>query len=851
MSKSRIGAIAIGLRNLITGASSSAASDPVPHPYLDAFLQEASTTDWVGRQATGLPHGKSILELPAEQKAILAVGAATRLRNAGNELSTKRSLSIEDPTWRRAYFLRSLLSAILRSDLPFDESGIAQLIDSIASSADFVWVQSPVAGVLRAVERYAQRHAVSPRLRGGLQRLLAAKALRYESADRRKLRSRIQAILADPTPGRQEPQLEPGDVWADQAIADIRAGSEQAQIAWRNLIGHARAARASRPSGVWLKRARECIQAVGSTEFLNSLGNWFAAVGKPGTARPIPGILGTTSDPTMMTENNTDVLKGLVWSAGAAGQASAACMLGDLAETCFKKIPNVGARCSRVGNACLAALNLLPGQEPVAQLTRLRSRVKQPSVRAAVEKAIDTSAQALGVSRDEVVEMSTPTYGLGAGGTMVRKIGSFSAEFSIIGTSDVGIRWTGPTGKTAKSVPAEIKREHPQELRDLLRVQKDVQKMLPAQVQRLEQLPLEERDRPLNVWRERYLEHPLLSQLSRRLIWRFVGPKEREAIWNDGRLICSDGSTFLPPDDARVRLWHPIDSPAETVLAWRRRLEEIRLTQPFKQAHREVYILTDAERGTQSYSNRFAAHILRQHQFAALCQARGWKYRLMGGFDSQNTPTLELPQHDLRAEFWVESPEHDELSPAGINLRIITDQVRFYRGGEHEPLPLEQIAPRVFSEVMRDVDLFVGVASVGNDPTWQDGGPDGRYQDYWHKFSFGELALTAQTRRAVLQSLLPRLSKIRDRCALAERFLVVRGDIRTYKIHLGSGNILMEPNDQYLCIVPSRSPNAPADVFLPFEGDATLSVILSKAFLLAQDKKIDDPAITRQIGPSK
>ena len=83
----------------------------------------------------------------------------------------------------------------------------------------------------------------------------------------------------------------------------------------------------------------------------------------------------------------------------------------------------------------------------------------------------------------------------------------------------------------------------------------------------------------------------------------------------------------------------------------------------------------------------------------------------------------------------------------------------------------------------------------------------------------------------------------------ADKFLVVRGDIRTYKIHLGSGNILMEPNDQYLCIVPSRrSGEAGRDkLFIPFEGDQTLAIILSKAFLLAEDKKITDPTITRQI----
>ena len=103
----------------------------------------------------------------------------------------------------------------------------------------------------------------------------------------------------------------------------------------------------------------------------------------------------------------------------------------------------------------------------------------------------------------------------------------------------------------------------------------------------------------------------------------------------------------------------------------------------------------------------------------------------------------------------------------------------------------------------------------------------------------------------MLQRLVPRL-KIADRCSFAERFLRVRGQKRAYKIHLGSGNILMEPNDQYLCIVPDRraATAAPGELFLPFEGDALLSIILSKAFLLAADDRIKDPSITSQIDRS-
>lgn len=78
--------------------------------------------------------------------------------------------------------------------------------------------------------------------------------------------------------------------------------------------------------------------------------------------------------------------------------------------------------------------------------------------------------------------------------------------------------------------------------------------------------------------------------------------------------------------------------------------------------------------------------------------------------------------------------------------------------------------------------------------------------------------------------------------------MVVRGDIGTYKIHIGSANIQMEPNNQYLCIVRGNEDRGNRHiVMLPFEGHGTLSLILSKATLLAADTKIKDPTIMRQI----
>lgn len=103
---------------------------------------------------------------------------------------------------------------------------------------------------------------------------------------------------------------------------------------------------------------------------------------------------------------------------------------------------------------------------------------------------------------------------------------------------------------------------------------------------------------------------------------------------------------------------------------------------------------------------------------------------------------------------------------------------------------------------------------------------------------------SAQVRRDALARLLPRTS-IADRVSLSERYLHVRGTIRTYRIHLGSGNILMEPDDAYLCIVAARDRNG--RLHLPFDDDPMLSMILSKAIMLAADDTITDATVLGQL----
>ncbi|HEX4792146.1 MAG TPA: DUF4132 domain-containing protein [Humisphaera sp.] len=673
--------------------------------------------------------------------------------------------------------------------------------------------------------------------------------------------------------------LVPGEAWTDQLNSDIAQMPPDRREAWVALLKHTLTATGSRPSGKWTKQAAKLAAAVDENALTENLLRWFPLVSRGRALKRLGAYAhDARGGADTMQEENAIAMRGLLWLVPTLQRKSALVRdVGAVALSGYRKVPGVGPRAVKVGNGAVYALSEIATPQAVGQLAMLKVRVKFGSAQKEIEKAFDAAASALGLPRDQIEEMGVPSYGLEEVGLRREQFGDgITAELRVDGR-DVSLAWLRADGKPQKSVPASVKSNHKEELKELQAAAKDIAAMLPAQNERIDQAFLQQKRWNISAWRERYLDHPLVGTIAHRLIWTFTQDGDHKTgIWHNGALVNVDDEAIDLAPESTVELSHPIGRPMDDILAWRTWLERHEVRQPFKQAHRELYILTDAERRTGTYSNRFAAHILRQHQFHALCAARGWRNKLRLMVDDAYPPaTRELPGWGLRAEFWIEGIGDNygqDTNDSGTYLRLASDQVRFYRSGAaansahaggggytthaggpgtdniNEPLPLDQIPPLVFSEILRDVDLFVGVASIGNDPTWQDGGPEGRYRTYWHNYSFGDLSETAQTRRAVLERLIPRLTKIRDRCSLSDRFLVVRGELRTYKIHLGSGNILMEPNDQYLCIVPSRTPtDGSANVFLPFEGDATLSIILSKAFLLADDRKIKDPTITRQI----
>lgn len=731
--------------------------------------------------------------------------------------------------------LRGAAAEVLRKGIRFSSLEALRLIEGVSlPQFRFQFPYKAVIGALKDVP-------MTPALSEALLRLREMVGDRHGMDE---IQERIDALVhGKQVHSKEGKPAEPVSGWTRQVFPELDASSQQ--MAWRRLFLHARSLTQSTPTSKWHKEALACIEQVGRAEFLDSAQRWLAL-------GPMPGMAATLQVP----EEEADYQKGFVWMAGLLGDAALASALADFAIGCFRKIPMIGAVSHRVGNACVNALAAMPDLEAVTQLSRLSMRVKYDVAQRLIEKALAEAAERNHVGRDDLEAMSVPSFGLSADAARVDVLGKVEARLSIEDGEAV-LAWRRG-GKPLKAPPEEVKADHADAVAGLKKIQKELQAVLSTQRLRLERQLLSESWCRFDCWQNWYLNHPVTSVFARRLIWEVdhSGAK-RTVIWREGALVDWAGEAVTPDSGALVRLWHPIRSSVQEILSWRAWLEDRGVRQPFKQAHREVYLLTDAERETGTYSNRFAGHIVRQHQLAALCRERGWQFRLMGDWDSHNNPQLEIPRHGMSAEFNVEFQEDAEVSGHMIYLAIATTRVRFHsieprrkrseRGPLRRPLRLSDVPPLVFSEVMRDIDLFVGVTSIGADPNWGAEHGDA-HAEYWHRFADAELSTAAETRKSVLQRLIPKLS-IGDRCRFTDRYLVVRGDSREYRIHLGSGNVLMEPGSRYLCIVRGAGDSA-ASVPLPFEGDSMLAVILSKAILLANDKAIKDETILRQIRAS-
>lgn len=311
------------------------------------------------------------------------------------------------------------------------------------------------------------------------------------------------------------------------------------------------------------------------------------------------------------------------------------------------------------------------------------------------------------------------------------------------------------------------------------------------------------------------LTHPLLAPSLRRLVMIGEG---RAGYPTDGgtSLVGSSGESTILRTDDRIRIAHPHDLLISgSWHEWQRDCFLRERIQPFKQVFRELYVLTDAEKGGQNESLRYAGHQVHPRQAIATLGTRGWVHHR----DSGVCRTF----HRQRLEVWI---DFDQFFTTPADVEGLTARaVRFTQRGHYKSIALEDIPPRIFSESMRDVDLMVSVAHRGGvDPEAS--------------------ASTVEMRSALIRETCAFLQFANVR--LKESRALIDGALGSYSVHLSSGVVHRMPGGM-VCIVPVHAQHR-GRLFLPFaDDDPKTAEVLSKVLLLAEDAKIKDPTILEQL----
>ncbi|WP_218147390.1 DUF4132 domain-containing protein [Duganella sp. CF517] len=229
-------------------------------------------------------------------------------------------------------------------------------------------------------------------------------------------------------------------------------------------------------------------------------------------------------------------------------------------------------------------------------------------------------------------------------------------------------------------------------------------------------------------------------------------------------LLASDsaGRPLALPDAGRVSLWHPLAADEPERAAWQALLAARRLRQPFRQVYREFYLPpTD-----------FSGHVLAVRRLLGLARREGWRIGyddLLRGFGA------------LRVGFSV----NGKLYP-GADGYCVSTGLRFERrdGIGWRTCAPDGIAPVVFSEACRAVDLLVSTAGIGLDDDGDGAVPDELRMLHLHRLSEVKPGRMADLRRsALLQIFAPLIAA--GRVAVGERDVRV-GD---HAVSLATGRV--------------------------------------------------------------
>jgi len=364
-------------------------------------------------------------------------------------------------------------------------------------------------------------------------------------------------------------------------------------------------------------------------------------------------------------------------------------------------------------------------------------------------------------------------------------------------------------GKELKSLPTKLKKDK------YIEAIKEVHKNLKEQYRRSRKMLEEAMEDGIEFYGyeiENLMTNPVIAPILKSLIFKMGNDL---GYYVDKKLKSAKKKSVAVKDDSLLKIAHCFDLFESGEWAtYQKDIFDRELRQPFKQVFRELYVKTVDEKGRDK-SLRYAGHQVQPAKTVALLKTRRWI------IDGQEGLEKVYYKKNIIAKIFALA---DWFSPADIEAPTL-EEVQFFDRKTFKPILIDDVPDLIFTEVMRDLDLVVSVAHIG------DVDPEASHS-------------TIEMRKAIIEFNC-KLFKLKN-VTFTENHALIKGERAEYSIHLGSG-LIHQKAGSAINVLPVHSQHR-GRVFLPFiDDDPKTAEIMAKVLLFAQDDKIKDVFILEQI----
>ena len=364
-------------------------------------------------------------------------------------------------------------------------------------------------------------------------------------------------------------------------------------------------------------------------------------------------------------------------------------------------------------------------------------------------------------------------------------------------------------GKELKSLPTKLKKDK------YIEAIKEVHKNLKEQYRRSRKMLEEAMEDGTEFYGyeiENLMTNPVIAPILKSLVFKMGN---NLGYYVDKKLKSAKKKAVAVKDDSLLKIAHCFDLfESGEWSAYQKDIFDRELKQPFKQVFRELYVKTVDEKGRDK-SLRYAGHQVQPSKTVALLKTRRWI------IDGQEGLEKVYYKENIIAKIFALA---DWFSPADIEAPTL-EEVQFFDRKTFKPILIDEVPDLIFTEVMRDIDLVVSVAHVG------DVDPEASHS-------------TIEMRKAIVEFNC-KLFKLKN-VTFTENHALIKGERAEYSIHLGSG-LIHQKAGSAINVLPVHSQHR-GRVFLPFiDDDPKTAEIMAKVLLFAQDDKIKDVFILEQI----